>query len=156
MGINETLCIYCHNALPSIDGKRGCSWSRDLIPVEGWKAEKTVFSKDPRLHKTIESFKVLECPEYCPDLYEKTDTKNLPNDGFINLAGAIVQQAVKDYKHLLDGGKPTSTCNFKELESFFENECDYYFLQNGVGEMVLDRLEKYREECDKAKQDIEK
>ena len=37
-----TLCWSCANAVPSADGKRGCSWSIGLKPVKGWDAVKSV------------------------------------------------------------------------------------------------------------------
>ena len=33
-----TLCWRCANAVPNADGSRGCPWSIDLKPVEGWDA----------------------------------------------------------------------------------------------------------------------
>lgn len=34
----ESLCWSCRNSVPDKYGN-GCSWSRDLIPVEGWQAD---------------------------------------------------------------------------------------------------------------------
>lgn len=62
--VNNTICWHCQNAIPSRDGERGCSWSRSLIPVEGWKATQTVHLYD-RKEKT--SYVVEECPEYIRD-----------------------------------------------------------------------------------------
>lgn len=33
-----TLCWKCENAVPSSDGTRGCPWSTQLKPVDGWDA----------------------------------------------------------------------------------------------------------------------
>lgn len=52
---NDTLCWKCKNACG------GCSWSKNLTPVEGWKAERVynnVYSQD-----TV-SYRVRECPEF--------------------------------------------------------------------------------------------
>lgn len=56
-----TLCWDCENAC----GK--CSWSAELKPVKGWKAEKTwvTTQKD---HK-VESRRVIKCPEFKRDAY---------------------------------------------------------------------------------------
>lgn len=45
---NETLCWDCAKAL-----NRGCSWSADSEPVEGWKAK-----------KTSRGYCVRSCPEF--------------------------------------------------------------------------------------------
>ena len=54
----DTLCWTCRNAVPNLDGSRGCSWSKELKPVEGWTARKTHF----RYGKF--GFLVKKCPEY--------------------------------------------------------------------------------------------
>ena len=55
----STLCWDCKNAV------LGCSWSRDFVPVEGWKAVPTkVYGGEERV---TDSFNVLECPEFVPD-----------------------------------------------------------------------------------------
>lgn len=52
----ETICWKCQNACG------GCSWSRRLEPVKGWKAERVV-NKD--IYDTkFKSYKVIECPEF--------------------------------------------------------------------------------------------
>lgn len=55
-GHKDSLCWYCEKACG------GCSWSRKLIPVEGWKAKK-VKNKDYN-DETIPCYKVIECPEF--------------------------------------------------------------------------------------------
>lgn len=62
----QTLCWKCQNAVPSRDGKRGCSWSRKgNIPVEGWTAEPT--EKIETGGRICRSFLVKNCPEFIPD-----------------------------------------------------------------------------------------
>lgn len=58
---HQTLCWTCRNAVPDKDWIYGCSWSRRLKPVEGWVAERTTKKPD------LQSWKVIECPEYIPD-----------------------------------------------------------------------------------------
>lgn len=61
---SQGLCWFCVNSVPSADGTRGCCWSRELKPVEGWTAEEQthicVCRKDP-------GYKVFECPEFVED-----------------------------------------------------------------------------------------
>lgn len=49
---NDQLCFSCAKACGN------CSWSSQLIPVDGWIAENTV------LPNGIESFAISKCPEY--------------------------------------------------------------------------------------------
>lgn len=49
---NDQLCFSCAKACGN------CSWSSQLIPVDGWIAENTV------LPNGIESFSISKCPEY--------------------------------------------------------------------------------------------
>lgn len=51
-----TLCWDCKNATGN------CSWSENLKPVNGWKAERT------HIHSTdIDSYMVYECPKFVRD-----------------------------------------------------------------------------------------
>lgn len=52
--ISNTICWDCANATG------GCSWSKSLVPVEGWKAIKTK-------KQTVESYAVYDCPEFKRD-----------------------------------------------------------------------------------------
>lgn len=61
----KTLCWDCQNAVPSRDGKRGCSWSRKLIPVDGWQAEPT--EKRDSFDRVCASYLVKACPLFIPD-----------------------------------------------------------------------------------------
>lgn len=49
----QTLCWDCQNAVPNKEGTRGCSWSRNLVPVDGII--------------TNEKGKITYCPEFIPD-----------------------------------------------------------------------------------------
>ena len=57
----ETLCWTCKNAA----GAQRCSWSSEFIPVEGWNAMRSDLQCDGRM---IESYCVIECPQYMVDL----------------------------------------------------------------------------------------
>ena len=58
---SETVCWTCQNAL------RGCSWSRDFIPVEGWTATPHMLYANDENHGGVQSYEVHDCPEYVPD-----------------------------------------------------------------------------------------
>lgn len=64
----KTLCWSCANAVPDRDGERGCSWSREGKPVEGWTATR----RDIRVGATengkkAESYQVSKCPQFVRD-----------------------------------------------------------------------------------------
>lgn len=51
----STKCWSCANACPSADGSRGCSWSRNLEPVDGW----STLTLNDDVTTTV-----IECPEF--------------------------------------------------------------------------------------------
>lgn len=55
-----TICWQCENAVPDRDGTKGCSWSRDFIPVEGWTAKRRLLLIQHNGATT--SYTVLKCP----------------------------------------------------------------------------------------------
>lgn len=65
-----TLCWGCGNAVPDEDGERGCSWSREGTPVEGWVAERRDIRIQPKRpgeeRRGVESYQVITCPAFVP------------------------------------------------------------------------------------------
>ena len=65
-----TLCWGCGNAVPDAEGERGCPWSREGRPVEGWVAERRDIHIQPKRpgeeRRAIESYQVITCPEFVP------------------------------------------------------------------------------------------
>lgn len=57
-----SLCWSCINAVPSADGKRGCSWSRNGEPVEGWDAKMQRVKVNRG--SSVVSYHVKSCPKY--------------------------------------------------------------------------------------------
>ena len=49
----EQICWRCKNACG------GCSWSHNLTPVKGWKAEFI-----PRDGEELDTYKIIYCPEF--------------------------------------------------------------------------------------------
>lgn len=58
-----TLCWTCQRAVPG-DKTSGCSWSRKLEPVKGWDAYKSMKRSNAG---RMDTYHVLDCPEYLPD-----------------------------------------------------------------------------------------
>lgn len=56
-----TLCWRCAHAA----GPEMCSWARDFVPVEGWKATPTMlYANNGSASKPVGSFHVRSCPEF--------------------------------------------------------------------------------------------
>lgn len=55
----DTLCWMCEKACT-----KDCAWARSFDPVEGWVAIETVVAASNRL---LQSYLVLDCPEFVPD-----------------------------------------------------------------------------------------
>lgn len=67
--LKETLCWSCKNAVPDMEGKHGCSWSRKFEPVEGWETKVTkrktkLFAKGTYYYVEDEGIEVVKCPEF--------------------------------------------------------------------------------------------
>ena len=75
-------CFSCGNCID------GCSWSRDLIPVEGWIAEKI---------ERNNSYKIFWCPEFNPE----SKDRELDYNGSVRLLTAIAGMAANDYRSIL-------------------------------------------------------
>ena len=56
---NEQMCWRCKNATG------GCSWSKDLKPIKGWKAKKTYIRDSGAV--AYSSYKILYCPQFDED-----------------------------------------------------------------------------------------
>lgn len=65
-----TLCWTCTRP-----GTGGCSWDKELKPVEGWKAERNDLWTTGK-NRYTESYIVEECPLYERDNYEKLFIRN--------------------------------------------------------------------------------
>lgn len=63
MGRLNTLCWRCNKSCGGIDG---CSWFNGFKPVPGWNAMATII-KSPNSNKTIDSFEVVDCPQFEQD-----------------------------------------------------------------------------------------
>lgn len=64
--VSKTICWSCMHAVPCPIEGRGCSWSMEGKPVEGWKAER----RDVVQHaygglSVLESYCVIDCPSFC-------------------------------------------------------------------------------------------
>lgn len=66
----QTLCWSCVHAVPSGDGERGCPWSLEGKPVEGWSAIRRdirlQFPRKKENARSVESYLVVACPRYRP------------------------------------------------------------------------------------------
>lgn len=77
--VRISLCWKCQHAVPNREGTRGCSWSRESKPVEGWDAEPTTM-KGGRDYGAliVHSFHVKACPQFLAD--EKREIQIEPEE----------------------------------------------------------------------------
>ena len=89
---STTICWGCANAVP--DGKHGCPWSQDLIPVSGWTVER------PKQHDYGRSYTVIDCPMYVPDSEEtRADAAEQMKKTLDELARQTAEQARENKGH---------------------------------------------------------
>ena len=101
--VSDQLCWSCQNATG------GCSWSKSLTPIKGWKAK-----------KIEESYEIKKCPEYIKD-----DGKGaIAGDECAELATAIVMQGVNDYRKAL---KQLKDKPLDEEALKTKRECEQFF-----------------------------
>lgn len=70
---NEQLCWCCAKATGA--NNNWCSWSRDLKPVDGWKAIPVTQKPQYGCKNTIHTYQIIECPEFVRD----TNDSVIPN-----------------------------------------------------------------------------
>lgn len=78
---NETLCWNCANACSN-----GCSWSRELVPVDGWDAV-----------ETRKGYLVKACPQFEKETVRVRSASDLDTDGCIELLKAAGATMYRDY-----------------------------------------------------------
>ena len=59
-----TLCWKCSNATG------GCSWSKSLLPIDGWETEEKIIDHQP-------THKVISCPEFVADNKKKVAVEDI-------------------------------------------------------------------------------
>ena len=80
--ICDTLCLHCTNAC-----NRGCSWSDDFTPVDGWEAE---------YNEKLDSYYVISCPKFSEET-EENKNRNLDTEGCLRLVERLLEVARDDY-----------------------------------------------------------
>ena len=73
MTMVETLCWSCKNAVPNLEQTRGCSWSRELVPVKGWDAIETKrwvekYANKKRFYEKESNYRIIKCSKFIPDV----------------------------------------------------------------------------------------
>ena len=103
-GQPQTLCWDCKNAnKPHI-----CPWFRDYTPVEGWNAKKTYIGGVSQ----YDSYLVMDCPLFVrgsfngglvEDTFGTPEHFNLDDQDTVNLAEAIIERQIDDWRFLKCG-----------------------------------------------------
>ena len=156
--ISKQLCWTCINAVA--DDKHGCSWSRSLIPVKGWTAEKSEIKQ----YEGFEVYQISDCPLYKKGSREIT-MDDTDDKGFRVLAYDIIKTASREYmqecrieryrrdrdpalmikrrlyrgKHLKLYGYKMEESEKKRLEMFFKS--DYAMMLSDVNcEYIMQKI----------------
>lgn len=90
-----TLCWKCIHAVPDDALGTGCSWSRELKPVEGWNAFQANTEEDSYYPPSRPVYHVL----YCPQFVEQTKTPPMQTAQEKNVRGlalAVIRRAADD------------------------------------------------------------
>lgn len=103
--MSETLCWMCQKSCT-----KGCSWSKDFVPVNGWVAEK---------NEKTGSYSVITCHEFV----ESRKLDDIDINGAHDLAASIVKVAVNDYRVAKKPATRRSIENFFRSK-LFANLCD--------------------------------
>lgn len=122
----RSLCWDCKNATrPDV-----CSWTDNFTPVPGWKAKPSkIYGAHP-----IDSYTVLECPRFKRDSFgagaeECLLTLHRPiklcDDDLINLAEAVIENAVEDWKALQYGALKHT--NFRDAHITRKQTLEFFF-----------------------------
>ena len=85
----ESLCVNCARICMG-DLEKGCSWSADLTPVEGWDAT-GVYGPDGQFY----TYRVNRCPRFIRGIYRPLFEK----EGVILVLEKALRLARKDYIH---------------------------------------------------------
>lgn len=125
-------CWACIHAVPGRTS--GCEWSEHFKPVEGWTAKKTQLKTGATTREYTESYQIIDCPKFKKgkvgaELLE-TDRQTMQD-----LAFAVVEQAVRDWRWLCKGNFDDWDCNFEELTDFFKHDASFY-----IGDEAAKRL----------------
>ena len=117
---DQTICWGCANAC-----NNGCSWSRGLVPVEGWTVKE--------VHPGIS---VMSCPQYKKDDRKNSRPNDFDNDGCLELLKAIGRTMYKDY---IEGeGRYKSGCPEEKNDTIVKNRKDTeHFLTSKYGRTLM-------------------
>ena len=118
--IRDTLCLHCTNAC-----NRGCSWSDDFTPVEGWKAD---------YNEKLDSFYVISCPKFSEET-EENKNRNLDTEGCLLLVERVLEVARDDYMKSTEGMQ-------KQIQRFIRGRGARRLTQIEDPEGVIQRLDR--------------
>ena len=79
-------CYICKKCID------GCSWSRSLEPIKGWKASKS----EKRADEPHDGYKIFFCPEF--EEGNASEGREYDEDCCMDLLEAVYHNAAEDYK----------------------------------------------------------
>lgn len=82
----KSLCWQCENAC-----NRGCSWSDNFTPVDGWTARPETNAGG------VDSYLVIQCPEFVPEKREDRNPDDMDSEGCMLLIQRLLEVTRQDY-----------------------------------------------------------
>ena len=83
----------CWRRKKSCGGDNGCSWFNGFKPVPGWRAKATTI-KAPNSNNAIDSFEVMDCPQFEQDKHtQKKTQKQLAKE--LGISERTLQRRIK-------------------------------------------------------------
>lgn len=141
----QTLCWRCRHAVPRIENGRyvrGCSWSIQLKPVDGWTA--TPVKKHENTCQEMRTWRVLACPNFAPDRDEDRlfPSGHTSDDAYVRIAERVLKMALRSYEAALASG---NMGRIRSIESYLRSSY-YQALTLGAWDVegyILGMREKY-------------
>ena len=96
-----SLCFDCYNATG------GCSWSKFLIPVKGWVAEKTSDEYGG-------CYRVDSCPKFARDSFDGGETRATNKQLYDRHAGAMNDDGFEEDEDLDSYNQENTSCDTHE------------------------------------------
>ena len=137
-----TLCWTCRNAVPKMaNGKYicGCSWSVRLEPVKGWTAEKSI--KNANSANKIETWNVLDCPEYKEDKPEEAVCNHGCDEAYVRLAELVLKKQMDSYRSALKQYAETGDEKYlRSIKSIERDLLSPYYAALAIGKVDFKEL----------------
>lgn len=81
--------------------------------------------------------------------------EHITDDVLNKIAAAVVTEAAKDWRRLCKSAMPSTSCNFAELDEFFQSGCRGYIDQD-LAKRIYTRLKQERNTAERGARSVER